>query len=100
MLGCGLAYSQMDERPSYCEEEKIEPKEEQNIEDLLDNFEELSSENKSIKDVETLTKSTLEIMNNEENKFVFFFNSETTDKEYLKKINSHGNKMKAGLDCK
>lgn len=88
MLGCGVLASQYYQKPSFWEEQKVESEQDEEETDTLDSFEPLTD------------KTLQEVMSNDESKFVFFYDSEKTDIDYLRSINSHGNKMAAGLDCK
>jgi hypothetical protein len=40
-----------------------------------------------------------EIMVKEENKFIFYFDPEKIDQEFIKQINTHAEKMRMGLNC-
>ena len=75
-------------KPAYWEEEG--PKHEENVPelaDLIDNFTEITEIN--IK----------EVMENTENKFIFYLYPSKTSPQYLNAINAHSAKMKGGLRC-
>lgn len=89
-LGCGLLSAQYITKPAFCEEEQKVEKADADLElemPQLDSFEEITDENMQ------------EVMTNTESKFIFYFDPDKVNNDYLDQINKHAQKMNAGLGC-
>ena len=86
MIGWSLILSQLWAQSSFWDSDLPPQKPSQSKEyEYMNNFTEITGEN--IK----------EIMEAQENKFIFYFHPSAQTKQYLKNINSHAAKMKVGL---
>ena len=85
IIGGSILSSKLFKKSANCEESQaVEAKTEPP--NFLSNFEELTDGNFD------------EIMNNNENKFIFYYEPGKVSSEYLQKVNNHASKMKAGLE--